>query len=47
VEIAIEDILSRAGIHSRTQKQSIMDAITEDFYATNKLMGRKIQPMRI
>ena len=44
MEIAVEDILSRVGIHSRTQKRSIMDAITEDFYTTNELMGRKIQP---
>jgi len=44
VEIAVEDILSRVDIHSRTKKRSIMDALTEDFYTTNELTRRKIQP---
>jgi len=44
IKIAIEDILSRVGIFSKSHKWSIVEAIMEDFYATNELIGRRIQP---
>ena len=44
IELAVEDILSRAGTRSRFHKRSIVEAVTEDFNATNELMGRKVQP---
>ena len=44
IELAVKDILSRAGIRSRSHKWSIVEAVTEDFNATNELMGRKVQP---
>jgi len=44
IEIAVKDILFRAGIFSKSHKRSIVEAIMEDFYATNELIGRRIQP---
>ena len=44
IKITVEDILSRVGIFSKSHKQSIVEAIMEDFYVTNELMGRRIQP---
>ena len=44
IKIAVEDILSRVGIFSKSHKWSIVEAIMEDFYMANELMERRIQP---
>ena len=37
-------VVISAGIFSKSHKQSIVEAITENFYMTNKLMRRRNQP---
>ena len=44
VEIAVEDILTCAGIYSQSHKWHIVDTINQQFHAINEQMGQSEQP---